>query len=380
MALANNNENYMPPASTRRMMEDLALLPLWYAQPGSMVLASSSYNADFLEDMKRIFSLSVQILTESELSCHKEIQIIPWGWNPALCKKLVKEGIPENKIPTDKHLRALRILSSRKAVDKVLDLFREDDFCCGASYYFSDLASCKEFVKETSPCILKAPWSGSGRGLMWCKGDFNRWISGWCENILKEQNGVVGEPVYLKIKDFAMEFYSAGYGNVFFVGYSSFTTNAKGAYVGSLLASSESIEKALVNYVPLLKLIHIRETLQKYLTSIYSRYYTGYLGVDMMICRDRKREDHLIHPCVEVNLRMNMGVVARVFHDNFMEHDSTGSFTIKYSTSHEELLEYHNQKKEKFPLIVRNNIFISGYLPLVPVTPRSRCLAYALIK
>ena len=44
MALGNNEENYMAPATIRRMAEDLALLPIWYAQPGSGVLASSAYN------------------------------------------------------------------------------------------------------------------------------------------------------------------------------------------------------------------------------------------------------------------------------------------------------------------------------------------------
>ena len=37
MALANNEENYMAPASACRMAQDLALLPVWYAQPGSAV-------------------------------------------------------------------------------------------------------------------------------------------------------------------------------------------------------------------------------------------------------------------------------------------------------------------------------------------------------
>ncbi len=32
MALANNEENYIAPASVRRMAQDLALLPIWYAQ------------------------------------------------------------------------------------------------------------------------------------------------------------------------------------------------------------------------------------------------------------------------------------------------------------------------------------------------------------
>ena len=31
MALGNNEENYMAPATIRRMAEDLALLPIWYA-------------------------------------------------------------------------------------------------------------------------------------------------------------------------------------------------------------------------------------------------------------------------------------------------------------------------------------------------------------
>ena len=34
MALANNEENYIAPASARRMAQDLALLPIWYAQIG----------------------------------------------------------------------------------------------------------------------------------------------------------------------------------------------------------------------------------------------------------------------------------------------------------------------------------------------------------
>ncbi|KAA6323183.1 hypothetical protein EZS27_027349, partial [termite gut metagenome] len=31
LALANNNANYMPSAPARRLSEDLALLPVWYA-------------------------------------------------------------------------------------------------------------------------------------------------------------------------------------------------------------------------------------------------------------------------------------------------------------------------------------------------------------
>ena len=34
LALANNEANYIAPASARRMAQDMALLPIWYAAPG----------------------------------------------------------------------------------------------------------------------------------------------------------------------------------------------------------------------------------------------------------------------------------------------------------------------------------------------------------
>ena len=39
LALASGDVNYMPPATARRMAEELALLPAWYASAGSAVLA-----------------------------------------------------------------------------------------------------------------------------------------------------------------------------------------------------------------------------------------------------------------------------------------------------------------------------------------------------
>ena len=79
LALADNEENYMAPAAARGMAQDLALLPVWYARPGSAVLAASAYNADFLKRMQQVFSLQVQQITEPELPDYAEAQVIPWG-------------------------------------------------------------------------------------------------------------------------------------------------------------------------------------------------------------------------------------------------------------------------------------------------------------
>lgn len=47
--------------------------------------------------------------------------------------------------------------------------------------------------------------------------------------------------------------------------------------------------------------------------------YAGYLGVDMMICRFALLPEFRIHPCVEINLRMNMGLVSRMLYDRMYD-------------------------------------------------------------
>ena len=37
LALANNRENYMPPARVKQMTKELELLPLWYAEDSSCI-------------------------------------------------------------------------------------------------------------------------------------------------------------------------------------------------------------------------------------------------------------------------------------------------------------------------------------------------------
>lgn len=57
-----------------------------------------------------------------------------------------------------------------------------------------------------SRALLKAPWSGSGRGIQYVSGSFPIPLEGWIRHILTTQHEVIGEPLYDKLLDFAMEF------------------------------------------------------------------------------------------------------------------------------------------------------------------------------
>ena len=93
----------------------------------------------------------------------------------------------------------------------------------------------------------------------------------------------------------------------------------------------------------------------------------------MMICRFPENEKPVfrIHPCVEINLRMNMGVVARFLYDRYVHSGSIGRFVIDYHPSEGEALQEHERMSATYPLKIREGRVYSGYLPLVPVHRRS---------
>ena len=186
--------------------------------------------------------------------------------------------------------------------------------------------------------------------------------------------------IYNKVEDFAMEFYADGRGRVVFAGYSVFHTGGSGMYAGNDLLSDEKILQKLSAYVPQEEFIRLRTRLEEELSALFGGFYHGYLGVDMMICHfPDEAPVYRIHPCVEINLRMNMGVVARLLTDRYLAADAEGAFRIDYYPLAGQALEEHRQMSASFPLSVENNRVCAGYLPLVPVTPQSRYRAFLLL-
>lgn len=373
LALASGEANYMAPASARRMASELALLPMWYAEEGSAVLAPSAYNLDYVKKIQELLGLSVDLITEPELAIEQDLDIRPWGWDVALRKRLSVLGVDEVLLPSMGQLNDLREYSHRSKAVALLPELQLNEYFCGESYYLKTPEEWKRFVEGRKECLLKAPLSGSGKGLNWCKGIFTPFISGWCTRVAASQGGVIAEPIYNKVEDFAMEFYSDGAGELTFVGYSLFHTGKSGMYEGNCLLSNEAIRKQLAQYIPLEALMDLENCLKYRLSALVGTVYKGYLGVDMMICRFPENEKPVfrIHPCVEINLRMNMGVIARFLHDRYVRPGSTGRFVIDYHPSEGEALQEHERMSATYPLEIREGRVYSGYLPLVPVHRRS---------
>ncbi len=400
LALANGDANYLPPRSARRMADDLSILPAWYADEGDAVLIPSS---DVIYYWSKTLSNNI-LYSELKWITNKEAvpsqPLSPWGWNAALVKQMKVRGLSDEHLPNVEEMEALRALSSRRMAVEVLaevrqhlshehPLMGESAFCLTEE----EIARCVEMHPAT---MLKAPWSGSGKGLRRAQGLYQPPLSGWCTRTLAQQGAVVVEPLYNKVKDFAMEFYASGDGSpLSFVGYSSFVTDANGSYEGNLLMTDEAIEEALSAYVPRETLHLVRARLQRVIGERIGVRYRGYIGVDMMICRASSDEvtrhgidssllcvedEFGLHPCVEINLRMNMGVVAHIFYERYVVKGCKGRFVVDYYPTPDALREAHARRMKESPLqLSPEGRVCKGYLPLTPVGRETQYLVWVLV-
>lgn len=390
LALGNGDANYLPPQSARQMAHDLAILPMWFAQPGDAVVIPHSEALYYWSKTltKQLNTTDVEWITSVDKM--PEQPISPWGWNPALIKQLAQRGVAGQWLPDARQMALWRDLSHRRTASEMLTCLmarlEETGKFVGKSYVCPDEESIRAVLAEHPQTLLKAPWSGSGKGLRRGQADFSPPFSGWCLRILSQQGAVIGEPFYRRVKDFAMEFRSSGDGSaVEFCGYSYFMTDENGAYKGNLLMSDEAIESALSVYVNVSALHQLREELCRLMSMKFSSLYSGYIGVDMMVCDitepDSTAERHYaIHPCVEINMRMNMGVVSHILYERYVQPGKTGHFFIEYHSSPERLQAVHRERQEGFPCIISDEGRLSqGYQPLTPIGRTTQFFAGMII-
>ena len=133
LALADGGINYIAPAVVRKMADDLAMLPVWYAPADSYVIASPYSNEEFFQAMRQTFQIDSKLITFPELVGYGEIDIIPWGWNHTLSKYLQSFDINLNNSPSTDEIEELKAFSHRRNAVKLLPKLKVDTHFCGDS-------------------------------------------------------------------------------------------------------------------------------------------------------------------------------------------------------------------------------------------------------
>ena len=240
-------------------------------------------------------------------------QIIPWGWNHSLKKRLINEGIDAASLPSEKELQFIRAHSRREfALDVHSRLNCRDKQVVKPDYRMAatSVGEIEAFISANGSAVLKSPLSGSGKGIRFIRERLSESDEGWCRRTLDKQGSVIVEQRFEIIKECAMLF-ECHYEGIDFVGYSLFESR-NGAYSRNILASNEEIEDVIAEYVSRDTLIAIREELKEILARTLVGHYEGFLGVDQMICQ---ADSPILVPVSEINLRMTMGLIARNQYD-----------------------------------------------------------------
>ena len=242
-------------------------------------------------------------------------QIIPWGWNHTLRKRLINEGIDPTTLPSDDELQFIRAHSRREfALDVHSRLGCGDSHVIRSDYRIAttSVSEIEAFISANGSAVLKSPLSGSGKGIRFVREGLSESDEGWCRRVIDKQGSVIVERRFEIIKECAMLF-ECHHEGIDFIGYSLFESR-NGAYSRNILASNEEIEDILAGYISRTTLTAIREELTAILADTLVGHYEGFLGVDQMICRTASP---VFIPVSEINLRMTMGLIARNRYDHF---------------------------------------------------------------
>ena len=278
LCIANGDENFVPPRSA---------------------VGFAKENIDLSEHLKR--------------PNKQRRQIVPWGWNHSLKKRLINEGIDPATLPTEEDLQFIRTHSRREfALDVHSQLISDAPQVIGPDYRIvaTSINEIEEFISANGSAVLKSPLSGSGKGIRFIRGRLSESDEGWCRKTLAKQGSVIAEQRFEIIKECAVLFECHNEG-IDFIGYSLFESR-NGAYSKNILASNEDIEDIVAEYIPRDTLIAVREDLKNILADTLVGHYEGFLGVDQIICQT---DSPVFIPVSEINLRMTMGLIARNQYD-----------------------------------------------------------------
>lgn len=373
LALADGGANYCPPPAATLIAHELASLPLWFAEERDCVMLPGDKHCEYYNKVSEVFDVAMPFsnnMRDNVTFCS------PWGWSPQIKRRLRVMGF-ENLLPSDDSISAIRDISNRRSSIRILSFLKDNGVDIPPMpRYFTQTTDVAEFVNGHRRCVVKAPWSGSGKGIAWGIGRVEPPMEHFYKGVIRRQGGVVCEE-FLDCKvEFAMEFFADG-NEVSFAGYSLFKS-FKGSYSGNVLAADDDIENFLAQYICIDELVRVKRLLPCVLSSLLnSSGYKGYLGVDMMIYQNEGSVR--LNPCMELNLRMNMGMVARKFFDKHVSSGCNGEYRVSFFKNRGEAYMAHLADKERYPLVADNGRISSGYLNLSPITEDNRYLASVII-
>jgi len=392
-SIANGNANWQPNKILQKMESDLSSLPLFFAKANDYVLVDKIPSQEFVATLKKVgfpipnFILKNDAIKNQDLINLSKNKLLPWGWSPSVHKLLspFKEScsFEYKHSPVFQWELVHREITSRKFAINILkqlqstikaDYILPSELTPKICYTQNDFESA---IQQWGNVMIKAPWSSSGRGLQpITKTPVHQKVWEKINGIVKEQGYAIAEPYLNKILDIALLF-KLKKGKTEFLGISNFCTDKKGQYLGNYLNGlPATLEKRTSEFAEFI-IQEIREPLIKVIeTSELTQNYEGMFGVDTLIYTD-KNNSLKINPCLEINVRHTMGLLALRL-EKFISQNKQGMYRTFFQPG-TSFYTFSKDMKNKHPLKIRENKIDSGFFALTETDADSQFGAYILV-
>lgn len=392
LAVANGSFSYMPPRLLREFEQDCSALPFVFGTCSDYILTEKKPSPEFIRKLSDAGFEMPEFCSLEELHSFTTTSfdaLIPWGWSPAAHFKLKelkdKCALPFVESPvfnwTDRHAALYERVTSLCFLKRFLEE-NPFDFYIEQSMTGTKVTTIKEIenlLDKKRPLVLKAPLSSSGRGIQIIrKQALNTSNKQWISGILNQQTYLIAEPYLDKVTDLSFQFRITDQGNPEYLGYSVFETNTNGQYKSTLIhprigtSHFSEVDKDIELLIEL-SANRLAEALKD---SIYTQLHRGFLGIDAMIYKDY--EGLKMQPCIEINSRMNMGILTMHIEKN-IDQETTGKYELFYGTRGE-FLQFATNSEYEHPLKMKNGKLSSGFLPLVEPDGEKQFGAYILLE
>ncbi len=390
IAIANGTVSFMPNKTLQQFEHDLDILPLYFATADDYVLVHQIPESSYLEYLQSvgvelpIFKVFDEAINDNAFIDMPKQSLQPWGWSATMHHQL-KELKPScsssflHQPNANWQSHHKNFYSRKKALEVLKDLITNNDTLdfITSNQMGKVCVAVEEIellLEQHQKIVIKTPWSSSGRGLQVLRKNYlNQSIIQWINGSLSEQGYLMVEPLLDKVADFSLQYHINNKGDIQFLGNAYFTTNSNGQYAGNLLGETPAIIRENISAEKM-------EVLEKQVAialdnADFTNNYTGFLGVDCLLFNDH--DSLKIHPCVEINLRYNMGILG-CYLNRYLHHKSKGEFKI-YFHPKRAFADFNKEMQQRYPFEIENGKWRKGYLPLVAPTPEKQFGAYVLL-
>ncbi len=350
VALASGLSRFTAPKNAVGLRHDCSFLLRWIASEGDVVV---HYDVDreYEDSAVELFGLEGKQFKASDAGRSNYI-LRPWGWSAASRELLNRIGISSSALPSESTLERLRLLSHRRISIAISSRLADAGIDIPPLPF--EVFSAEELqtlLIHGKRLMIKAPWSSSGRGVVDSMSLKSDELLRRTAGIIRRQGSVVVEKYLECLENFAMLFEVAG-SKARFIGLSVFENRNGGAYSGNIVAPQSILRQRLTSIIDKAVLDNLSNTLENVLSEIIGKDYEGYCGVDMMLYKADNGEIR-IAPCVELNLRMTMGIVALLLAEKHLAPGSIGMMTMNTAEN------FHDA-------VIDNGRLVEGNIPLAP--------------